>query len=123
MGYSGDAASVIADNPNIVYIVPKDGSAVWTDNFASPSTSKNEAGAYAFINFMLRPENAAKNAEYVGYATPNESAKALLPQETLDNPAFNPPAEILQQLEHYEFLPADVIKEFNEQFLGFKMAL
>ena len=63
---------------------------------------------------MLRPENAAKNAEYVGYATPNESAKALLPQETLDNPAFNPPAEILQQLEHYEFLPADIIKEFNE---------
>lgn len=123
MGYSGDAASVIADNPNIVYIVPKGGSAVWTDNFAIPSTSKNEAGAYAFINFMLRPENAAKNAEYVGYATPNESAKALLPQETLDNPAFNPPAEILQQLEHYEFLPADIIKEFNEQFLGFKMAL
>lgn len=48
-----------------------------------PKTVKHEKEAYAFINFMLKPENAAQNAEYIGYATPNQAAKALLPRVSL----------------------------------------
>lgn len=46
-----------------------------------PKTAKNKEGAYDFINFMLKPENAAQNAEYIGYSTPNKKAKALLPKK------------------------------------------
>ena len=123
MGYSGDAAAVAEENPNVQYILPKDGSAVWTDNFAIAHTAVNIEGAYAFINFMLRPENAARNAEYVGYSTPNEKAKELMDPEVISNETFYPSEEIINSLEHYEYLGNDWIQKYNEAFLDFKMGL
>ncbi|MBS4750146.1 extracellular solute-binding protein [Granulicatella sp. zg-ZJ] len=123
IGYSGDAAAVIASNPAITYIIPKDGSAVWTDNFAIPHTAKNIEGAYAFINFMLEPEHAAKNAEYVGYTTPSQAARELLPEEMTSDTMFYPSDDVLNELEHYEHLGKHWIEFYNEQFLNFKMEL
>ena len=123
MGYSGDAAAVAEENPNVQYILPKDGSAVWTDNFAIAHTAVNVEGAYAFINFMLRPENAARNAEYVGYSTPNEKAKELMDPEVISDETFYPSEEIINSLEHYEYLGNDWIQKYNEAFLDFKMGL
>ena len=123
MGYSGDAAAVAEENPNVQYILPKDGSAVWTDNFAIAHTAVNVEGAYAFINFMLRPENAARNAEYVGYSTPNEKAKELMNPEVISDETFYPSEEIINSLEHYEYLGNDWIQKYNEAFLDFKMGL
>ena len=123
MGYSGDAAAVAEENPNVQYILPKDGSAVWTDNFAIAHTAVNVEGAYAFINFMLRPENAARNAEYVGYSTPNEKAKELMNPEVTSDETYYPSEEIINSLEHYEYLGNDWIQKYNEAFLDFKMEL
>ena len=123
MGYSGDAAAVAEENPNVQYILPKDGSAVWTDNFAIAHTAVNVEGAYAFINFMLRPENAARNAAYVGYSTPNEKAKELMDPEVISDETFYPSEEIINSLEHYEYLVNDWIQKYNEAFLDFKMEL
>ena len=123
MGYSGDAAAVAEENPNVQYILPKDGSAVWTDNFAIAHTAVNVEGAYAFINFMLRPENAARNAAYVGYSTPNEKAKELMDPEVTSDETFYPSEEIINSLEHYEYLGIDWIQKYNEAFLDFKMEL
>ena len=123
MGYSGDAAAVAEENPNVQYILPKDGSAVWTDNFAIAHTAVNVEGAYAFINFMLRPENAARNAAYVGYSTPNEKAKELMDPEVTSDETFYPLEEIINSLEHYEYLGNDWIQKYNEAFLDFKMEL
>lgn len=123
MGYSGDAAAVAEENPNVQYILPKDGSAVWTDNFAIAHTAVNIDGAYAFINFMLRPENAARNAAYVGYSTPNEKAKELMDPEVTSDETYYPSEEIINSLEHYEYLGNDWIQKYNEAFLDFKMEL
>ena len=123
MGYSGDAAAVAEENPNVQYILPKDGSAVWTDNFAIAHTAVNIDGGYAFINFMLRPENAARNAEYVGYSTPNEKAKELMDPEVTSDETYYPSEEIINSLEHYEYLGNDWIQKYNEAFLDFKMEL
>ena len=123
MGYSGDAAAVAEENPNVQYILPKDGSAVWTDNFAIAHTAVNVEGAYAFINFMLRPENAARNAAYVGYSTPNEKAKELMDPEVTSDETFYPSEEIINSLEHYEYLGNDWIQKYNAAFLDFKMEL
>ena len=123
MGYSGDAAAVAEENPNVQYILPKDGSAVWTDNFAIAHTAVNVEGAYAFINFMLRPENAARNAAYVGYSTPNEKAKELMDPEVTSDETYYPSEEIINSLEHYEYLGNDWIQKYNEAFLDFKMEL
>lgn len=123
IGYSGDAAAVAEENPNVTYVLPQDGSAVWTDNFAISHNAENIEGAYAFINFMLRPEIAARNAEFVGYATPNEAAKALLDEETTSNESFYPSEEVIRELEHYEYLGNEWISKYNDAFLNFKMEL
>lgn len=123
IGYSGDAAYVASQNPDVEYVLPEDGSAVWTDNFAIPRTMKNKEGTYAFINFMLRSENAKQNAEYVEYATPNEAAKKLLDIEVTQNKALYPDPEDLQHLEHYKYLGLETINYYNELFLNIKMGL
>ncbi|AZP05572.1 ABC transporter substrate-binding protein [Jeotgalibaca ciconiae] len=123
IGYSGDAAWVASQNPDVEYILPENGGVVWTDNFAIPKTVKNKEGAYAFINFMLRPENAKQNTEYVEYATPNEAAKELLPGEVTANKLLYPDPEDIQDLEHYEYLGQEVMNYYNELFLNMKMGL
>src|SRR6202142_864734 len=54
------------DNPDIKYIVPRSGPLGWVDTFALPARGRNEAAAYAWINFTMRPENAAKIIKSVG---------------------------------------------------------
>lgn len=73
--FSGEAAEMLENNEHLHYVIPSEGSNLWFDNIVMPKTAKNKDGAYAFMNFMLRPENAAQNAEYIGYSTPNKEAK------------------------------------------------
>lgn len=77
--------------------------------------------AYAFINFMLKPENALQNAEYVGYSTPNLPAKELLPEETKEDKAFYPDVETMKHLEVYEKFDHKWTGKYSDLFLQFKM--
>lgn len=92
--WSGDASEIMDENDKLDYVVPEEGSNKWFDNMVIPRTADNVDGAHKFINFMLRPDVAAKNAEYVGYSTPNIPALELLPKETSEDTRFYPPAEI-----------------------------
>lgn len=53
-------------------------------------------------DYGLNPENALKNAEYVGYLTPNNAAKEMLPEETKEDKFFYPDADTMKHLEVYE---------------------
>ena len=86
-----------------------------------PKTVKHEKEAYAFINFMLKPENAAKNAEYIGYATPNQAAKALLPKSITDDKAFYPSESTIKNLEVYNNLGQKWLGIYNDIYLQVKM--
>ena len=103
--YSGDAAMMRQENNSLEYIIPKEGTNIWYDSFAVPKQSKNPEGAMAFINFMSRPDIAAKNAEHnVGYATPILEAIALLPKELREDPVAYPDMDHLPPLEVYRDL-------------------
>ena len=84
-------------------------------------TVKNQDAAYAFINFMLKPENALKNAEYVGYSTPNLPAKEMLPEETREDKSFYPDADTMKHLEVYEKFDHKWTGKYSDLFLQFKM--
>jgi len=86
-----------------------------------PKTVKNKKAAYQFINFMLRPENAYKNALYVGYSTPNLPAKAMLPKEIQEDEAFYPTEETMKHLEVYEQLGPKWLGTYNDLYLQVKM--
>jgi spermidine/putrescine transport system substrate-binding protein len=91
-------------NPNINFVIPKEGGTIWMDNMMILADSPNAYTAKVFMNFMMRPEVAARNAEYIGYVTPNKDAVPLLSQEARDLYAagFAPDAEMLERLEWIE---------------------
>ncbi|MFS0784373.1 ABC transporter substrate-binding protein [Bacillus sp. 1P06AnD] len=119
--WSGDASEIMSENDKLDYVVPKEGSNLWFDNMVIPKTAKNLDGAYAFMNFMLDPKNAAKNTEYVGYSTPNKAALAYLPKEISGDKRFYPNPELTDKLEVYENLGKRMLAYYNELFLEFKM--
>lgn len=121
VSFSGEAAEMLDNNEHLHYVIPSQGTNLWFDNIVIPKTAKNVEGAYAFINFMLEPENAAQNAEYIGYSTPNEKAMALLPDEITEDEQFYPSDETMANLEVYEDLGPEFLGIYNDLFLEFKM--
>lgn len=120
--YSGEAAEAIDNNPHLHYVVPSEGSNLWFDNIVMPKTTKHKAAAYAFLNFMSDPKNAAQNAEYIGYATPNAKAKALLPKSVRNDPQFYPNNQTIKNLQVYDDLGQKWTERYNDAFLEFKMS-
>lgn len=119
--WSGQAADMMAENEDIDYIVPEEGSNLWFDNIVIPRTASNLDGAHAFINFMLDPEVAAQNADYVGYSTPNLTALNYMDEETILDERFYPDEETRNHLEVYRNLGLELLGVYNEYFLEFKM--
>lgn len=119
--WSGDARDVMWENEALDYVVPEEGSNLWFDNMVIPKTADNVEGAHQFINFMLDPEVAAQNTEYVSYSTPNEAALNYLPEEMVTDERFYPPPELTERLEVYENLGKEMLGVYNELFLTFKM--
>ena len=109
------------ENEELDYIVPEEGSNLWFDTMVIPKTARNVEGAHVFINFMLDPENAAQNAEYVGYSTPNAAAMEMLPEEIREDERFYPGDELIARLEVYENLGKRMLAHYNDLFLEFKM--
>ncbi|MGP6139385.1 MULTISPECIES: ABC transporter substrate-binding protein [unclassified Jeotgalibaca] len=119
--FSGEASEMIWENENLHYVIPEEGTNLWFDNIVIPKTAHNVEGAYAFINFMLDPENAAINADYVGYSTPNASAMELMDPEVIADEQFYPSDKAIENMEVYENLGPELLGIYNDLFLEVKM--
>lgn len=118
--FAGDAVYALEDNPDLVYVVP-DGANIFVDSLCILKTCDEYDAALKFINFMLRPDIAALNAEYTGYSTPEEAAHPYIDEELLENYAFNPPAELIKNCEYYEYLEPDVLSMYEDAWVRIKM--
>ena len=117
-----DAAEIMWENEKLDYVVPQEGSNLWFDLTGHSEDGAIHRGAHAFINFMLDPEAAAQNAEYVGYSTPNAAAHGHLPEEIAAT-SGSIRRWRCASLEVYENLGPDWTGKYSEFFLEFKMAL
>lgn len=107
--YSGDAAYMINENENLDYVIPKEGSNIWMDSMVIPKDAENVDSAHEFINYMLKPEVAAKNAQYcMGYTSPVEGAREMLPEELKNSKVAYPDYKNLPELEFYKDLGESV---------------
>lgn len=120
--FSGEAAVAMWDNEDLNYYVPEEGSNIWFDNLVIPANAKNPDGAHALLDFLMRPEVAAQNAEYVGYATPNKAAFDLIDPEITSDEAFYPSDDIINSLEVYTDLGQEKLIQYNDLFLEIKIA-
>ena len=116
MSYSGDALMLQEYHEAIEYVLPKEGGAIWIDYLAVLASSPHKELAFQFLDFINTPEIAARNAQYVYYATPNRQAEGLLPQPFLDDPVIYPAAESLAGSEYFESASIKVLKQRNAIF-------
>ena len=95
--YSGDAVFSMMENEDLAYMVPEEGSNLFIDCMVIPKASKNAEAAELFINFLLDPENATLNAEYIGYSSPNTEVLDLIDEAYVQNNAYNPDREVIER--------------------------
>ena len=108
--YNGDVLQIIAENGNIGFAFPVEGTSIAQDDFVIPADAKNLDLAYKFIDFLLDAENARDNMSFVSYMSPNTAAQKLMSEDFMNNPAVTPPPEILAKCDHILDLGEDNMK-------------
>lgn len=110
-GYSGDVfqagdrALEAGAGVEVGYTIPREGGLIWFDSFVIPTDAPHPEEAYEFINYMLRPEVAAANSNFVFYANGNIDSQPLLAEDVIGDPAIYPGAETFERL--YTVQPYD----------------
>jgi spermidine/putrescine transport system substrate-binding protein len=96
------------DNPDFQFIAPKSGALGWIDTFAIPAKGRNDAAAYAWINFNMRPEIAAKVAASAGNFTASKGADQLMDATLKAQFAASFPEAALKNIKWYPAVPAGI---------------
>ena len=113
--WSGETVKAQAKNPAVVWSLPKEGGTGWFDGMAIPKAAPHKFTAEVFINYMLRPEVAAENANTTGYATANRVAvEKYVDPQVASNPAIYPPAEALGRVTFLETIPDDLLPLYED---------
>lgn len=104
VGYSGDIkqsqrrAKEANSGVAITYVIPKEGAEMWFDNLSVPKDARNVDEAHAFIDYLMRPEVAAKNSNFVGYANGNLASQKLIDPAVLGDPTIYPDEATMRSL-------------------------
>ncbi|WP_195376588.1 ABC transporter substrate-binding protein [Anaerotruncus rubiinfantis] len=108
--YAGDALTMMADNPDLGYFAPSEGTNLFVDATVIPKGSREKECAEMFINFLQEPKVGAANIGYIGYSSPNDAVLAELPVEVIENPVAYPPREVLAKTDFWKDLPPELNK-------------
>lgn len=104
LGWSGDVfqardrAEEAGKDFTVAYNIPKEGAVQFFDQLAIPVDAAHVKNAHLFIDFLLRPDVAAKNTNYVAFANGNAASYDLLDEEIRNNPSIYPPADVAAKL-------------------------
>ncbi len=112
--YSGEAIYTQRENPDLEYVIPKEGTNVWLDSWVIPKNAPNKENAYKFIDFLCRDDISLKNFEYITYSTPNKAAQALIEDENIKNsPIAFPDLTQYTNLETFSYLGEEADELYN----------
>ena len=119
--YSGEILYVQGElegtDVEIDYAIPEEGTNVWFDGWVIPWNAKHKENAEKWMNFLCRPDIAAKNFEYITYPTPNVGALALLDKSYTENKALFPDMkEVLKKGEVYTYLGEENEAKYNNRW-------
>jgi spermidine/putrescine transport system substrate-binding protein len=100
--WNGDTTQAKAEQPNLTYVIPKEGCTIWGDSMCIPKSAPNKRAAHEWMNYILRPEVGAALSEATGYGTPNAAAAKVM-----KNPVPYPTEDELKRLEYQVDLGKD----------------
>lgn len=111
--YSGEAALAMAENDNLDYSVPKEGSNLWIDSWFIPADSTHKENAEKFLDFLCREDVAMLNFDYVCYATPNQAVVDALDEDTRNDTTIFPPDDVFANCTVYKQLGSDTTELYS----------
>ena len=114
--YSGEALTCMEENEDLAYVIPKEGSNLWMDNFAIVKGAKNKENAEKFLNFLCRPEIMKMNFEYITYSVPSSKARELLPDEYKNSTIAFPTLDSLKNCEVLKYVGKDGDSLYNQKW-------
>lgn len=121
MSWNGDAYKASIENPHVKFVFPEEGFVIWVDNFAIPNNAPHLKAAYAFINFMMRPDIAKEVALKTRFPIANKSAQQLLPQNIRENTVIFPTDETLKRGQFQVDLGEEVLSYYDQYWTNLKM--
>ncbi len=115
--YSGEALTCQSENPDLEYVIPKEGSNLWIDAWVIPKGAKNKENAEKFLDFLCRPEIAKMNFNYITYSIPNSEGRKLIEEEEYRNSTIAfPELASLTNCETLQYLGPDVDDIYNQKW-------
>ena len=114
--YNGDIAQIMKEDPDIDFVLPKEGSVIGADSLCIAKGAPNPELAHQFINYLLDAQVSANISKTIQYPSPNAAAVALMPAEFRDNPVIFPPKDRLAKCEYAEFQGSKFVQELEEAF-------
>lgn len=111
--YNGDIAQKETEDPDLAFVVPKEGSLLNSDCMCIPTGAPNPNNAHAFINFLLDGQNGANITKTILYPTPNAAAKALMDDTYKNNPTIFPPADVMAKCEYGKYAGSEITQAFE----------
>jgi spermidine/putrescine transport system substrate-binding protein len=119
--WNGEIGYVALDAPDARYVVPSDGTEVWTDNWSIVADAPHPAAAHAFLNWHLQPEVQARDTEYHYYGAVVEGEEEYLDPAIAKDPGVYPPDDVISKLEFAQATP-EWLRLRNEAWTKFKAA-
>jgi putrescine transport system substrate-binding protein len=126
VGFSGDIkqaqkrAAEAKNGVDIAYAIPKEGAQLWFDNIAIPRDAKNAAEAYELIDYLQRPEVAAKNSNFISYANGNLASQKFIDKAILDDKTIYPDEATMARLYTYQAHDAKTVRFMNRLWTRIK---
>lgn len=112
--YSGEAIYTQRENPDLEYVIPKEGTNVWIDSWVLCKNAPNKENALKFLNFLCRDDIALKNFDYITYSTPNTAAWEEIEDEEIKySPIAFPDLSQYNNIETYQYLGEDFDEHLN----------
>lgn len=118
--WAAEVALAMEDNPDIEVVYPEEGAYLFMDNWAIPKGAKNVDAAMKFIDFMLDADNMAEVLAEFPYMCPNTAAIEKAGSDYSDNPAKNPPAEVISKGEYIKNLDTDTLAIYDNMWTKLK---
>ncbi len=113
-------AAEAASKAEFRYVIPEEGTITWQDAFAIPADAPDVAAAYAFVNFMMRADNAARGANFLGNASANRAALPRIDPSLRDDLAIYPPPQLRRTLQGLHSRPDEANRSVTRIWTQFR---
>ena len=120
--FSGEALMISLENPDMEFVVPKEGTNFWIDGWVLTRDAENVENAHKFIDFMCRPDIAVINFDYLGYSTPNVAVRELEEDEDYKNsPVAFPDPDVYEDQETYKYFGETMDRIYSDLWIQVKV--